>query len=185
MPSAGRVVAAGVVAAAVIGLLLVTARAVRRPGQLRSALLATAAGACFCMTAVLVVALTDAVGHRDLTGTLASLGALAASATVGALFVQDSFASGSLTTALTAMTIADPIISWTAGLALFDAAPPPGLAVLGGMAAAALMLAWGVAVLARLSTLHADPALEQRRAGPVPAVAEQRLVALEEAGHGR
>ncbi|GAA5074377.1 DMT family transporter [Nocardia iowensis] len=117
-----------------------------RSTQLRSALVAVAAGCCFSTTAVLVVIATTAL--PDLS--LALLG-IPLSTVLGGLLTQEAYARGSLPTALTAMTITDPVLSYTAGLTLFAVTvhPRPLLLTL----AAALVIA-GIALLANSPTLH-------------------------------
>jgi hypothetical protein len=73
---------------------------------------------------------------------------------MGSLLVQDSFASGSLPTALTAMTITDPLVSSIVGAVLFDAIPPAGVELAVGLPASGLLIAAGVVVLANSATLH-------------------------------
>jgi drug/metabolite transporter (DMT)-like permease len=146
-PSSAVLAFLGAVVTLIAGLL-VTARGLGRTSQARSALVAVGAGLCFCVTAVMVVLVT-ADPRVDWPVLV-----LVASAVTGSLLVQDAFASGSLPTALTAMTITDPVASAIAGALLFDAAPPAGLQLLLGLPSAVLLIATGVVVLANSSTLH-------------------------------
>jgi drug/metabolite transporter (DMT)-like permease len=152
VPSRSAVAVFLVVVVSLLGVLLAVARAPGRAGQARAALVAVGAGLCFCVTAVMVVVVT-----HDLTQDLRldwPVLVLIASAVTGSLLVQDSFASGSLPTALTAMTITDPVASAVAGALLFDAAPPSGAQLLFGLPVAVLLIATGVVLLANSSTLH-------------------------------
>lgn len=79
---------------------------------------------------------------------------LAVSTVLGAILVQNAFAGGSLPTALTAMTITDPVASWLAGVAVFDARPALNPGTVSGSAAAIALIALGVVVLATSPTLH-------------------------------
>src|SRR5262245_911537 len=92
--------AAVAVAVPTVLLLVVAARLLRRHSQLRAALVAVGAGICFCATAVLVVLTTDDLPH--ITWPLPSI---LISTLTGGLLAQEAFSSGSLPTALTAMTI--------------------------------------------------------------------------------
>jgi drug/metabolite transporter (DMT)-like permease len=132
------------VVAAVVVTILVIAR--RLAARVRTALVAVAAGCCFCVTAVLVVVVThDPVLDWPLL-------CLVGSAVGGALLVQDSFASGSLPTALTAMTITDPAASALAGVVLFDVDRPSGLELMAGLPVAAALIVTGVVLLANSPT---------------------------------
>jgi hypothetical protein len=90
----------------------------RTEARLRGALAGVAAGVCTCLTAVFVVLVTDTLAREGAWGLTHdwSILALAASTTASGLLTQDAFAAGSLPTALTAISIADPLSS-----AIFDA----------------------------------------------------------------
>jgi hypothetical protein len=150
------------VAALLVVLLVAAARFDRRHAQLRSALVAAGAGVCFSLTAVFVVLVTDDLSRSGPFGALTDwpLYCVAASTVCGGLLVQDAFASGSLPTALTTMTIADPLASFVAGVVLFDVARPSGPVAAVGLPAAGLLLATGVILLAFSPTLY-----DERRYG--------------------
>ncbi|GAA2388255.1 DMT family transporter [Dactylosporangium salmoneum] len=90
----------------------------RTEARLRGALAGVAAGVCTCLTAVFVVLVTDTLARDGVLGLAQdwSLLGLIASTTASALLTQDAFAAGSLPTALTAISITDPLCS-----AIFDA----------------------------------------------------------------
>jgi uncharacterized membrane protein len=130
-----------------IVIIVIAARGIARP-HLRSALVAIGAGLAFCTTAILIVTVTSDLSRFGLLGLVSwPAPALALSAVIGSLLVQDSFAAGSLPMALTAMTVTDPIASGIAGLLLFDASVPSPPALL-GLAAAAVLIAVGVRMVA-------------------------------------
>ncbi|MEU7819293.1 DMT family transporter [Catellatospora sp. NPDC049133] len=132
-----------------VAVLLTVARS--RPGRTaRTALTGVAAGTGFSTTAVLTVVVADQLATRGpLTAALDwPLYALALSGLVAAVLAQEAFGSGSLPAALTAMTVADPVLSWLWGALLFDEAPPAGFAALWALALAAAAIAAGVALLA-------------------------------------
>ncbi|WP_280390858.1 DMT family transporter [Nocardia brasiliensis] len=113
--------------------------------QVRSALVAVAAGCCFATTAVLVVIATTA-----LPGLSWALVGIPISTGLGGVLTQEAYARGSLPTALTAMTITDPVLSYTAGVTLFAAVHPRALPLL----LAAVLVITGVTLLANSPTLH-------------------------------
>ncbi|WP_330232142.1 DMT family transporter [Nocardia sp. NBC_00508] len=139
LPEAGAAVAVAIV-------LLFGASRLASSTQLRSALVAVAAGCCFATTAVLVVLATSRLPEPS----WALLG-IPLSAFLGGVLTQEAYARGSLPTALTAMTITDPVLSYLAGSILFTATVQPHLPVL---ACAATLVIAGVALLANSPTLH-------------------------------
>lgn len=146
------VLLAGVSILALVG----TARLVRRSPQVRSALVAVAGGICCSLTAVFVVLVTDDLARGGVGAILsdwATLG-LVLSTSTGGLLVQDAFAAGSLPTALTALTMADPLTSAAAGAFLFGIGTGAGAGTLAGYAVVGTLLATGVALLANSPTLH-------------------------------
>ncbi|MCO5967717.1 DMT family transporter [Actinoallomurus soli] len=157
-PSAGRrsaVAPTVVVAAGLIGLLLLIARLLRSHAQSRTAALAVAAGICFCMTAVFLVFAGDDLARRGVVATALDWppAALAVSTAAATVLVQKAFASGSLPTAMTSMTITDPIAGWVVGMTVFGA-PASGRGVLCGSLPAIVLVAAGAAALAASPTLH-------------------------------
>jgi hypothetical protein len=171
-----RVWLATAVAIGLIVSILAVARLIGHRAQTRSALVAVGAGTCFCMTAVFVTVLTADVTRGGLTAAASwPLACLVISAIVGSLLVQESFASGSLPTALTSMTITDPVASAVAGVVVFDAAPPAGLEALVGLPVAVTLTVIGVILLAYSPTLHDERSLSAGHAGTG--------VAAEQPGH--
>src|SRR5262249_39911117 len=142
------------VAGALILLLRLGTRVLR--GRLyRTAAAGASAGICFCLTAVFLVLTGDDVARHGLPAALwhRPLLGLCASSALGMVLVQDAFATGALSAALTAMAISDPVASWLAGTVLFDAEPRPGLATLSGSVLAVGLIAAGVVALANSPTL--------------------------------
>lgn len=151
VPSRSRLVACAAIGVVVIAGLLALARLAPSRSQSRSALVAIGAGASFCVSAVFIVVFTDALARLGIAGALHwSLPCLVISSIGGSLLVQESFASGSLPTSLTATTITDPVLSCVAGLVLFDSVDPLGPGPLTGVIIAVALVAVGVAALARL-----------------------------------
>jgi drug/metabolite transporter (DMT)-like permease len=154
LPPRGWAVAFLLVLAGLVITILGVARRIAQHAQTRTALVAVGAGLCFCATAVLVVV----VAHDMSGGLLRALDwplvCLVGSAIAGSLLVQDSFASGSLPTALTAMTITDPLASAVAGALLFDTTPPAGLELALALPVSAVLIVAGVVLLANSPTVH-------------------------------
>ncbi len=156
---AGQRAGTWLVAAAASGLillLLLAARLLRSHAQSRTLALAVAAGICFCVTAVFLVFAGDDVSRRGLAAAVFGRPAagLCVSTVVGMILVQHAFAGGSLPTALTAMTITDPLASWVAVVLVFGARPAMNPRTLWACAAAAVLIAAGVAALATSPTLR-------------------------------
>jgi hypothetical protein len=152
-----------VLASVGIGSLLTVARLVRHRAQLRTGLVSIGAGISFCTSAVFIVVFTDALHRLGLAAALHwSLPCLLVSSVLGSILVQESFASGSMATALTATTITDPALSCVAGFVLFDVTDPVGPAELAGVAASVLLIAVGVWTLATSATLHLDYATDRQ-----------------------
>jgi hypothetical protein len=171
-----RIWLATIAAIGLIVSILAGARLIGHHTQTRSALVAVGAGTCFCMTAVYVTVLTGDVARGGLTAAASwPLPCLVVSAIVGSLLVQESFASGSLPTALTSMTITDPVASTLAGVLLFDAEPPAGLEALVGLPVAIALTVVGVILLGYSPTLHDERLLSAGHAGTG--------VAVEQPGH--
>ncbi len=171
-PPRDHVFRAVIGAVVVIGTILVIARGLQ-PTNLRSALIAVGAGISFSTTAILIVVVTGDLARHGLGGLVDwPAPAMGLSAVIGSLLVQDSFASGSLPLALTAMTVTDPLASGVAGLVLFDAGQP-GPAAGAGLVAAALLIAVGVGVVAHSASLTVQ-------GGQSVAVPEHQLGAAED-----
>src|SRR5438034_10649544 len=87
----GHVALTVALAAVVIGGLLAVARYARPRPQLRAAMVAVAAGICFCLTAVFVGVVTHDVSRGGLAAlaTEWALLGLVASTTLGGLLAQD------------------------------------------------------------------------------------------------
>lgn len=157
--------------AGLIALLVLVSWFVRAVGHHRTAAIATGAGICISVTAVLVVTVGNDISGHGLFGALGwPLVALGGSTLLSMVLVQEAFAAGTLATALTAMTIADPLASWVAGTVLFDAKPVVGPGALAGSVLALVLIGVGVVVLANSPTLRAGrhPSPRTPEADPTP-----------------
>ncbi|WP_051367166.1 DMT family transporter [Hamadaea tsunoensis] len=138
-------------AATLIGLFIGLARLFH--GRVaRTALIGTAAGIGFSLSAVLIVVCTDLLVHGGLFQHW-PVYALAGSGVVASILAQDAYASGSFPAALTTMSIADPLFSAIWGAILFDATRPTTAMSLGSMALAGSLIALGVGLLANSPTV--------------------------------
>ena len=147
-PDRVNVIIAGLsITVAVVVLTLASAR--RRP-SVHATLIAVAAALCFAMSAVLMKLtaadlLMRGVGAtaRDWVGYALALATLA-----GLLLEQGAFAAGSLSAAVAAITITNPLTSYVLGIVAFDVKPPTGIGVLAALAGAGTLLIVGVVGLA-------------------------------------
>ncbi|HCT78380.1 MAG TPA: hypothetical protein DGT23_17740 [Micromonosporaceae bacterium] len=144
-----------VVASAMVlmAVLVVAAKAGRK--SIRTAVIGTASGVGFSLTAVLTVVVAGQLLHNGWFAVLSHwhVYGLALSGLIAAILVQDAFASGSFPAALTAMIVADPLASWLWGAILFDQTPPTTPAALAGLVFSGLLIGVGVSMLAHSPTI--------------------------------
>jgi drug/metabolite transporter (DMT)-like permease len=136
-----------------MGLLVAIAQVAR--ATLRTALIGTAAGIGFSLTAVLIVVTADRLVHHGWWSLVThwQVYAFLGSGLIAAVLAQDAFASGSFPAALTAMTVADPVAAWLWGAVLFDAVPPTTPVALASLAGSGILICIGVALLAGSPTM--------------------------------
>lgn len=162
-PSGGRSearlrdwLAVAIISAAVCTPLALLAR--RGPAPRRAALLGTAAGVLFALSAALTKAVVDEL-HTGLLHVVSSWEpyALAAVGYASMTLNQLALNTGALAATIATSTAADPIVSVVLGLILFrESLQLTGLRVIGTLAAAAFALL-GIAVLARSQDRAAPP----------------------------
>ena len=157
------------VSAAGLVCVLVAAAAGRPPFQ-HAMLIATAAGVCFAMSAVLIkLTATDLVERGVAATALDWPGyALAGTTFAGLLLEQGAFATGSLPTAVATMTITNILASYTVGVLAFHAELPTSPGALAALAGAGALLCIGIVGLAQCQ--QRQQPTESRRA---PAHAEE------------
>jgi drug/metabolite transporter (DMT)-like permease len=167
-PSRLHVLLATAAAAVLVVGAVAAARAIGREPQLRAALVSVAAGVCFAMSAVFITLTTADLVHRGVGATAVDWPgyALAGSTALGLLLEQDAFATGSLPTAVAAMTITNPVASYLAGVLAFDTAAPGSPGALAGVAVAALLLVVGVIVLSQSPAVRDEYGPAQQQASP-------------------
>ena len=156
----------------VVGLVL-TLRQVSRHAApwLAGLLVGVAAGLCHALNAVFLKLTVEDLYHGGPITTVLDwpVYALTATAISGMLLVQIAFASGPLPPAVAAMSVTNPVASFTLGILAFDAPAPRGPVVLSAIAAAGLLIAVGIVGLANASGTQrlygADSATDQPRSG--------------------
>lgn len=149
-----RVVLAGVsVAAAVAFLVRISAG---RSPLVQAALISVGAGLCFAMSAVLMKLTAEDLVERGVAATARDWPGytLAVSAVTGVVLGQWAFATGSLPTAVAAMTITNPLASYLIGILAFRIAPEPSSVRLAATVAAGALISVGVVGLAHSSIVQ-------------------------------
>lgn len=140
-----------VVAAAAIAIVVLLFIAHGRPPRTAAVTTAMAAGVCFAMTAVFLKLVADTVARQGILHLLTpALVGLLCSTTLATTLTQAAFAAGPLPWAVSAMTIVNPVVSYTVGLLAFHAAPPGVPTTM----AASLLLVVGVVGLVTSSSAH-------------------------------
>jgi drug/metabolite transporter (DMT)-like permease len=153
-PDRPRVIIAGLITAALVGLLA-WAAAGRTP-LLHATLVSVGAGLCFAYSAVLMKLTTDDLLHRGVPATALDWPGycLALSTLTGLLLEQGAFATGSLSAAVAAMTITNPLASYLLGVLAFRVMPPTSPGALAALAGSGALLIVGVAALSRSPTVR-------------------------------
>jgi drug/metabolite transporter (DMT)-like permease len=148
-PDRVRVIIAGFATAVLVGLLVLAAAG--RPPLVHATLVSVAAGLCFAMSAVLMKLTTDDLIHRGVAATAVDWPgySLAVSTLVGLLLEQSAFATGSLSAAVAAMTITNPLASYLLGVLAFRVMPPASPGALAALAGSGALLIIGVSALSR------------------------------------
>jgi drug/metabolite transporter (DMT)-like permease len=174
-PDRGRVILAGLSTIATVGVLMVVS-AGRRP-LVHSTLIAVAAGLCFAMSAVLMKLTAADLINRGVAATARDwVGyGLAVSTLTGLLLEQGAFAAGSLSAAVAAMTITNPLASYVVGVLAFHVTPPTGIGVLAALAGAGVLLFAGAVGLAHSPIVRTDMASEPEHAAGVPTVSRHQI----------
>lgn len=155
-PDRGRLVVAVLVAAAAVVTLVQLAQG--RGPLVHSALIASAAGVCYAISAALMKLTTDSlVNHGVLATALDWPGyVLALSTVTGLLLGQQAYGSGSLSAAIAVMSIVNPAVSYALGLLAFHATLSTEPGPLAASAGAAALLVAGVFGLAHSPTVQSE-----------------------------
>jgi drug/metabolite transporter (DMT)-like permease len=148
-----RVLVATVCAGAFVGLLVLTAAG--RHHAVRAVPIAIGAGVFFAISAALLKITTDDLFHNGVAATATDWPGylLAAANASGFILEQDAFATGSLSLAVTAMTITNPVASYFIGVLAFNAHFPSSAGGLAALAGAAALVVVGVTGLAHSPTV--------------------------------
>jgi hypothetical protein len=160
-PHRGRVLLAMMITAGLV-FLLVTAAAGRR-SIWHATLVSIAAGLCFAISAVLIKLTTDDLLHRGVLATAIDWPGycLAISTATGLILEQGAFATGSLSAAVAAMTITNPMASYLLGVLAFRVKPPTSIGALAALAGSGALLIVGVAALSRSPTVRKPDVVEE------------------------
>jgi hypothetical protein len=118
----------------------------------RAALLGVASGFFFALTAVLLKRSAGLLVDAGPAGLVRAwyLYALIASMLCGMVTGQTAFATGPFAAAVTGMNITNPVVSYLLAVLVYGVPAPAGVARLGGVGLAGLLVVAGVAGLARL-----------------------------------
>lgn len=170
----GRVILAGLCAAALVGLLVWAAAG--RTQLLHATLVSVGAGLCFAMSAVLMKLTTDDLLHRGVLATALDWPgySLAVSTLTGLVLEQGAFATGSLSAAVAAMTITNPLASYLLGVLAFRVRPPSSPGALAALAGSGALLIVGVAALSRSPTVRKPDAEGETRRESEPLESTER-----------
>jgi hypothetical protein len=160
-PDRVRVMLGVVITAVVVGLLVVAAAG--RTPLVHATLVSVAAGLCFATSAVLMKLTTDDLLHRGVLATALDWPgySLAISTLTGLLLEQSAFATGSLSAAVAAMTITNPLASYLLGVLAFRVTPPTSNGALAALAGSGALLIVGVAALSRSPTVRRPDAVPE------------------------
>jgi hypothetical protein len=142
-----------------VGALVLAAAG--RPPLVHATLVSVAAGLCFAMSAVLMKLTTDDLIHRGVAATAVDWPgySLAISTLVGLLLEQSAFATGSLSAAVAAMTITNPLASYLLGVLAFRVMPPRSPGALAALAGSGALLIIGVSALSRSPSVRRPDAV--------------------------
>jgi drug/metabolite transporter (DMT)-like permease len=132
------------------------AAAVGRPANVRAALVGVAAGLCNAASAVLIKLTTTDLLDRGVLATAVDWPGygLAVATLVGVLLAQQAYAAGSLSVAVAAMTVTNPIVSYVVGILAFDVAVPKGAGTLTAVAISLALVSVGAVGLAHSPTIR-------------------------------
>jgi len=160
-PDRNRLIVATVLAAGLVCLLVLAAAG--RPPLLHATLVSVGAGLCFAISAVLIKLTTDDLLHRGVVATALDWPGygLAISTLTGLVLEQGAFATGSLSAAVAAMTITNPLASYALGVLAFRVTPPNSTGALAALAGSGALLIIGVAALSRSPTVRKPDVVQE------------------------
>jgi hypothetical protein len=147
---------------AVIAVLLILPFSEGRPPLVRATLIAVAAGICYAVSAAMIKLTTEDLLVRGVLATARDWPgyALAISTVSGLILGQGALAAGSLPSAVAAMSITNPVVSYLLGVYAFSVEPPSTPAALAGLAVAGALICLGAIGLAHSPLVRSpQPAL--------------------------
>jgi drug/metabolite transporter (DMT)-like permease len=144
--------------AAAAGVIAIVVASVRFSRRTRATLLAVAAGLCFAVTAAMIKLTTADLLHRGVAATAHDWPGytLAVATVTGLLLEQGAFAGGSLPSAVAAMIITNPIVSYAIGVLAFGVAFPHGALHLAALVGAGALISIGAVGLAHSPLVLSD-----------------------------
>jgi drug/metabolite transporter (DMT)-like permease len=147
-----------------LAVVLVTRSARLRPAA-RTVATAIAAGLCFAVTAALMKLTLDTLLRNGVIATAQqwSLYGLVVSTLLGLIIGQDALAGGALSTAVAGMAITNPVASTAIGVFGFQETVPLTSGVVVGLAAAGILIVFGVIGLAQSPVVGGGPGDPTRR----------------------
>jgi drug/metabolite transporter (DMT)-like permease len=147
-PDRARLILACFAAAGAVFVIIMIAAGMPRP--VRATMIAVAAGVCFAVSAAMIKLTSDDLLHHGAGYTAKDWPgyALAASTLAGLLIEQGAFAAGSLPSAVAAMSITNPVVSYMIGVYAFGSPAPESAGSLAGLAGAGLLICLGAVGLA-------------------------------------
>ena len=146
-------------AAAILLILLFSAGA---PPFVRATLIAVAAGISYAVSAAMIKVTTEDLLVRGVAATARDWpGYVLAASTLGGLLLgQGAFAAGSLPSAVAAMSITNPVVSYLLGVYAFALEPPETAGALAGLAGAGALISLGAIGLSHSPLVRSEePAL--------------------------
>jgi drug/metabolite transporter (DMT)-like permease len=175
-PDRSRIVLAGVCAAAAVVVLLRVSVNVRP--QSRAALVAVGAGLCLAMSAALMTITARELVVAGVPATASDWPGytLAVTAVAGVVLGQLAFATGSLATAVAAVTITNPVASYLIGVLAFHVTLDLNKGQLGGVFGSGALIAAGVVGLSHSSVARAS---DEDELDPISRAASTRATSRE------
>ena len=155
-PDRHRLLLCVVVAVVLVGTIVLASTG-RKP-LVHATMIAVAAGLCFAVSAAMIKLTTEDLLQQGVAATARDWPgyALAASTLTGLLLEQGAFATGSLPSAVAAMTITNPVASYLLGVFAFGAEPPTGAGPLTALGGAGALIFGGAVGLAHSPIVRRD-----------------------------
>lgn len=147
----GRILLAGFFT--LVTILILVRASVWKPHQVQATMVAVAAGLALAISAALAKLTASDLLHRGVAATAVDWPgyALAGAAVTAVVLNQWAYARGSLPSAVAAVTITNPVVSYVIGVLAFAAQAPASPLRLAGVVVAGMLISAGVVGLSRSS----------------------------------